>query len=156
MSCECEDSGPLRREPSLGPTLGWAAQLAKARMDARVSQYDVTPAQTHVLLYLHHHGGGQVLQHELTGHMRVKPSTMNGVLDRMEEKGLVRRSVSGRDARRRLITLTEKGEEQQALFQKSFLDTEEAMVRGFTAQEREALLSLLERVIQNLKEDSET
>ncbi|WP_295763959.1 MarR family winged helix-turn-helix transcriptional regulator [uncultured Oscillibacter sp.] len=156
MRCECEDSGPLRREPSLGPTLGWAAQLAKARMDARVSQYDVTPAQTHVLLYLHHHGGGQVLQHELTGHMRVKPSTMNGVLDRMEEKGLVRRSISGRDARRRLITLTEKGEEQQALFQKSFLDTEEAMVRGFTAQEREALLSLLERVIQNLKEDSET
>ena len=155
MRCECEDSGPLRREPSLGPTLGWAAQLAKARMDARVSQYDVTPAQTHVLLYLHHHGGGQVLQHELTGHMRVKPSTMNGVLDRMEEKGLVRRSISGRDARRRLITLTEKGEEQQALFQKSFLDTEEAMVRGFTAQEREALLSLLERVIQNLKEDSE-
>ena len=156
MRCEYEDSGPLRREPSLGPTLGWAAQLAKARMDARVSQYDVTPAQTHVLLYLHHHGGGQVLQHELTGHMRVKPSTMNGVLDRMEEKGLVRRSISGRDARRRLITLTEKGEEQQALFQKSFLDTEEAMVRGFTAQEREALLSLLERVIQNLKEDSET
>ena len=85
MRCECEDSGPLRREPSLGPTLGWAAQLAKARMDARVSQYDVTPAQTHVL-----------------------PGT------------------------------------------------EEAMVRGFTAQEREALLSLLERVIQNLKEDSET
>ena len=156
MRCECEDSGPLRREPSLGPTLGWAAQLAKARMDARVSQYDVTPAQTHVLLYLHHHGGGQVLQHELTGHMRVKPSTMNGVLDRMEEKGLVRRSISGRDARRRLITLTEKGEEQQALFQQSFLDAEEAMVRGFTAQEREALLSLLERVIQNLKEDSET
>ena len=156
MRCECEDSGPLRREPSLGPTLGWAAQLAKARMDARVSQYDVTPAQTHVLLYLHHHGGGQVLQHELTGHMRVKPSTMNGVLDRMEEKGLVRRSISGRDARRRLITLTEKGEEQQALFQKSFLDTEEAMVRGFTAQEREALLSLLERVIQNLKEDQAT
>lgn len=155
MRCECEDSGPLRREPSLGPTLGWAAQLAKARMDARVSQYDVTPAQTHVLLYLHHHGGGQVLQHELTGHMRVKPSTMNGVLDRMEEKGLVRRSISGRDARRRLITLTEKGAEQQALFQRSFLDTEKAMLRGFTPEERETLFRLLERVIQNLKEDSE-
>jgi DNA-binding MarR family transcriptional regulator len=56
----------------------------------------------------------------------VKPSTVNGVLDRMEEKGLVRRSVSGSDARRRLITLTDKGAEQQALFQQSFLDVEEA------------------------------
>ena len=156
MKSETENCEVFLREPRLGPTLGWAAQLAKARMDARVSRYDVTPAQTHVLLYLQRHEGGQALQHELTGHMRVKPSTMNGVLDRMEEKGLVRRSISGRDARRRLITLTEKGAEQQALFQQSFLDTEEAMVRGFSPGERETLLNLLERVIQNLKEDSET
>ena len=138
--------------PCLGPTLGWAAQMAKAAMDARVSRYDVTPAQTHVLLYLQQHGG-QVPQHELASYLRVKPSTANGVLDRMEEKGLVRRSVSGADARRRLITLTEKGAEQQALFQQSFLNAEEAMVRGFSPQEREALLDLLDRVIQNLKED---
>ena len=143
------------RMKSLGPTLGWAAQLAKAGMDARVSQYDVTPAQTHVLLYLHRHGG-QVPQCELTGHLRVKPSTANGVLDRMEEKGLVRRSVSGSDARRRLITLTEKGVEQQARSRQCFLETEEAMVRGFSQAERETLLALLDRVIQNLKEDRET
>ena len=139
----------------LGPALGWAAKLSKANMDARVSRYDVTPAETHVLLYLQQHGG-RVPQHELAEFLRVKPSTVNGVLDRMEEKGLVRRSVSGSDARRRLITLTEKGAEQQALFQQSFLDVEEAMVRGFTQEERETLCALLDRVIQNLKEESET
>lgn len=74
----------------------------------------------------------------------------------MEEKGLVRRSVSGADARRRLITLTDKGAEQQALFQQSFLDAEEAMVRGFSPEERETLCALLDRVIENLKEVSET
>lgn len=137
----------------LGPALGWAAKLSKANMDARVSRYDVTPAQTHVLLYLQQHGG-RVPQHELAEFLRVKPSTVNGVLDRMEEKGLVRRSVSGSDARRRFITLTDKGAEQQALFQQSFLDAEEAMVRGFTQEERETLCALLDRVIQNLKEDS--
>lgn len=141
------------RLKALGPTLGWAAQLAKAGMDARVSQYDVTPAQTHVLLYLHHHGG-QAPQCELTSHLRVKPSTANGVLDRMEEKGLVRRSISGSDARRRLITLTEKGAEQQTRFRQCFLEAEEAMVRGFTQSERETLMTLLDRVIQNLKEET--
>ena len=139
---------------SLGPTLGWAAQMSKAAMDARVSRYDVTPAQTHVLLYLQRHGG-QVPQHELADYLRVKPSTAGGVLDRMEEKGLVRRSVNGADARRRLITLTEKGAEQQALFQRSFLDVEETIVRGFSREERETLASLLNRVIQNLKEDTQ-
>ena len=62
----------------------------------------------------------------------------------------------GSDARRRLIHLTEKGAEQQALLQRSFLDVEEAMVRGFTQEERENLCALLDRVIQNLKEESET
>ena len=144
---------------SLGPTLGWAAQMSKAAMDARVSRYDVTPVQAHVLLYLQRHGG-QVPQNELAAYLRVKPSTAGGVLDRMEEKvnaaaGDHGYQVNGEDARRRLITLTEKGAEQQALFEQSFLDTEEAMVRGFSQEEREALLSLLNRVIQNLKEDSE-
>lgn len=159
MNCEIEGGGLLPHGPypdhRLGPTLGHAAHMARAALLNRVSKYDVTPAQTHVLLYLHDHGG-QSFQRELTGHMRVKPSTMNGVLDRMEEKGLVRRSISGRDARRRILTLTDKGEEEQTAFQQSYLDAEEAMVRGFSQEERETLLRLLDRVIQNLKEDSKT
>lgn len=137
---------------ALGPMLGHCAHLARERMDARLSRYDVTPAQTHALLYLHHHGG-QAPQCAVTEFLRVKPSTANGILDRMEEKQLVRRTVSGSDARKRLITLTEKGEEQQTLFQEGFLDTERAMLRDFTLEETETLRSLLERVIHNLEED---
>ena len=48
----------------LGPTLGWARQMSRASMDARVSRYDITPAQAHVLLYLQQHGG-QAPRHEL-------------------------------------------------------------------------------------------
>lgn len=136
----------------LGPTLGWAARLAKCAMDARVSSYDVTPAQTRALMYLHHHGG-QVPQQELTEYLRAKPSTVGGILDRLEEKGLVQRSVSGADARRRLITLTDKGRRQQARFAESFLAIEEATVRGFSPEERALLLQFLDRIISNLKEE---
>lgn len=40
----------------LGPLLGHAAHLTRERMDARLSRYDMTPAQTHTLLYLCGHG----------------------------------------------------------------------------------------------------
>ncbi len=153
MECRIEHGELFSSGPRLGPTLGRAAHLARSNMRDRVSKYDVTPAQTHVLLYLHHQGG-QALQRELTDFMRVKPSTANGVLNRMEEKGLLRRSVSGRDARRRIITLTEKGEEEQAAFQQNYLDAERDMVRGLTPAERETLMDLLDRVIQNLEEDA--
>ena len=137
---------------ALGPTLGRAAHLARTRLNVRLTQYDVTPAQMHVLLYLGRNGG-QAPQCELTGFLRVKPPTANGILDRLEEKGMVVRSVSGTDARRRLITLTEKGSQQQALFQRHFQEAEQQMVRGFTAEEQEILRTLLSRVIRNLEED---
>ena len=137
---------------ALGPVLGCCAHLAKERMDARLSGYDVTPAQTHSLLYIHHHGGSEP-QCEKTAILKVKPSTANGILDRMEEKGLIRRTVIGSDARKRLITLTEKGEERQLLFRERFMDTERALLRGFTLEEEQTLRSLLDRIIRNLEED---
>ena len=38
----------------------------------------------------------------------------------------------------------------------SFLDSEEAMVRGLSAEERETLLRLLDRIVENLKEELHT
>ena len=66
------------------------------------------------------------------------------------------RTVSGSDARQRLITLTEKGREKQTLFEKGFQESEAMLVRGFTPQETELFRNLLERIIQNLEEDRES
>ena len=142
----------MEQPSALGPMLGRCAHLARARMDARLAGSGITPAQTHALMYLHRHGG-QAPQCELTAFLRVKPSTANGILDRMEEKGLVTRSVSGTDARRRLITLTEKGKEQQTRFCRLFMDTEAVVLRGFSPEESRQFRTMLERVIQNLEED---
>ena len=70
---------------ALGPMLGRCAHLARERMDARMTRFGMTPAQTHVLLHLRH-SGGQMPQRELLDSLKVKPSTVNGTLDRMEEK----------------------------------------------------------------------
>ena len=70
---------------ALGPMLGCCAHMARERMDARMSRFGMTPAQTHVLLHLHQ-SGGQLPQRELLDSLKVKPSTVNGILDLMEEK----------------------------------------------------------------------
>ena len=112
---------------ALGPMLGCCAHMARERMDARMSRFGMTPAQTHVLLHLHQ-SGGQLPQRELLDSLKVKPSTVNGILDRMEEKGLVERSVSGTDARQRVVVLTPAGIEREAEVKQSFL---EAVFQGF-------------------------
>lgn len=142
----------MERPEALGPILGHCGHLMKARMDARLAGCDGTPAQAHVLLYLHRHGG-QAAQCAVTEHLRVKPSTANGILDRMAEKGLVQRTVSSEDARQRLITLTEKGRQQHQQLKQAFLETESAAMEGLSEEEREQLFALLSRVIGNLEED---
>ncbi len=137
---------------ALGPALGRAAHLARASMDARMSQYEITPAQNHVLMYLCHHGR-QAPQCDVTAHLRVKPSTANGILDRMVDKGLVERTVSGSDARRRLITITEKGIARQEQSCQSFQVVESVISRGLTEEELETFRTLLDRITQNLEED---
>ena len=137
---------------ALGPMLGHCAHLARERMDARMSRFGMTPAQTHVLRYLRQNGG-QMPQRELLENLRVKPSTVNGILDRMEEKGLVERSVSGTDARQRVVALTPAGLEREAEAKQSFLEAEALIAKGMTKEETDTLRSLLERVIHNLEED---
>ena len=137
---------------ALGPMLGCCAHMARERMDARMSRFGMTPAQTHVLLHLQQ-SGGQLPQRELLDSLKVKPSTVNGILDRMEEKGLVERTVSGTDARQRLVALTLAGRKREEQVKQAFLEAEALIVRGLTKEETDTLRSLLERVIQNLEED---
>ena len=143
---------PIRMQEAMGPLLGRAAHLVRERMDARLGQFDITPAQTHVLLYLHFHGGG-AMQKDVVEYLKVKPSTANGILDRMEEKGLLARTVCDRDARHRRLTLTEKGAELQVLLQETMEESEALMVQHLNEAEVEVLQMLLHRVIRNLEED---
>ena len=115
-------------------------------------RYDVSPIQCRTLTFLSEQPG-DVPQKTLQEYLRVKPSTVNGILDRLEEKGLVERSVSGTDARQRVVTLTPAGVEREAQVEKSFLEAEALIARGLTEEETDTLRGLLERVIHNLEED---
>ena len=136
----------------LGPLLGHATHLARERMDARLSRYDMTPSQTHTLLYLSSHGY-TAPQRDVVEHLRVRPSTANGILDRMEEKGLIRRTADENDQRQKQVTATEKGRELNSLVQAAFQAGAALTLHGLSEEETAVLRGLLNRIIQNLEED---
>ena len=86
----------------------------------------------------------------------MRPSTANGILDRMEEKGLIRRTADENDQRQKQVTATEKGRELNSLVQAAFQEAEAVMVKGLRLEETAALRLLLYRVIENLEEDRTT
>lgn len=76
-------------------------------MSSRLEQYDVTPVQYGVMycLWLE----GKTKPKEIAAELQLENSTISGVLERMEKKGLIQRHVSKEDRRFIEIILTEKG-----------------------------------------------
>ena len=137
---------------SLGQAMSCAAHLFRERADARMTHCGITPLQAHVVLYLDRCGGA-LSQRELGSVLHVKPSTVNGIVDRMVERGLAERAADETDARRRRVALTETGRTQVEQCRSALLDTEQIVETGLSPGETAQLHALLERVIQILEED---
>jgi MarR family transcriptional regulator, transcriptional regulator for hemolysin len=81
------------------------SRLLRAAMDRRVTEagLGVTPGEARTLA--HAARAGAVRQIALAERMGVEPMTLSGFIDRLEARGLVRRTVDPTDRRARLIEL---------------------------------------------------
>ena len=140
-----------RVPPHFGPLMGYCDHQAQKLMGRMLRQYDVSPMQSRTLIYLHKQTG-EVTQKMLEQFLMVKPSTVNGIVDRLEEKGLLRRTTSKVDGRYRILTLTEEGVHFYDDMIRVAHEVEDRMERGFTPEELDTLKSYLLRVADNLRE----
>jgi DNA-binding MarR family transcriptional regulator len=76
--------------------------------------------------------------------------TLTGVLDRMEERGLVRRERDKRDRRIWRIWLTDSGRELQEVLPPLVATIRDRAVGGFSEADRELFSQLIDRAILNL------
>src|SRR5690625_1749400 len=93
------------------------------------------------------------MQKELAEACEVEPATITSILPNMEKKGLIKREtkVFPSGTRALSVFLTEKGREMAEEVSRIFSETEELSFSGFTKDEKEAFLSLLSRVYENIK-----
>ena len=96
-----------------------------------------------------------VNQKTLERHLMIKPSTVNGIVDRLEEKGLVYRTVSATDGRCRILALTEEGQRFHDDFQTVLHQVNERLERGFTQEEKAQFTAFLLRAGRNLTDEEE-
>lgn len=136
----------------VGHMLGRCGQLCRQRMDQKLQKYDITPAQAHVILYLIEvEGQGEVNQKNLEKKFQIKGSTVNGIVERLEDKGFLTRAPGKHDGRCRQLTVTEKGRQLEREMHQIVSQTEELMVQDFTAEEKRQLYAMLGRMIANLR-----
>ena len=137
MDCE-------KKPELIGPLLGYCNHRAYLSMDKKLRRYGVTPIQCRTLTYLHRQPG-PVTQKQLQQHLAVKPSTVNGIVDRLVET----------DARCRILRLTACGQQFYDDFVSITHEIEALVQRGMTPQEVDTLRRLLLRAAENLTSEED-
>lgn len=121
-----------------------ASDAHRKRSFGEFASLGLTKGQPKVLAHLLGEEG--LSQKELAKRCGVEPATMTVLLRRMGERGLIRKEevrVSGG-------YLTPQGREAGRNAMDVIWRMEEKSYRGFTQEEKDQLISLLERVVRNL------
>ena len=133
-----------RLQGQVGFLLRKAHQAASEAFYATVGQIEVTPRQFSVLVTLQQRGEtGLGLLGEQTA---MDPATLLGVVRRLVRRKLLTVQSDPDDGRRRIAQLSRRGDELAVKLIEIGPRISEGILADFTADERETLLSLLERL----------
>lgn len=112
-----------------------------------LASFDVTPVQYGVLKSLWDVDGQTPRQ--IASNLNLDGSTITGILDRMENKSLLKRMPDPKDRRALRVILTEKGKGLQKHIESVIEESHEYILKKFTDEEREQLKTLLEKLDEN-------
>jgi MarR family transcriptional regulator for hemolysin len=139
-------------ERSFGYVLFEASRLMSRRFEQRARSLSLTRAQCHVLVILARHEG--VNQARLAEALDLEPISLARLLDRMEQAGWVERKADPADRRARLLYMTEKAKPVFDTILEVGAEVRAEALAGFTPEERDRLLDMLQHVRSNLTEQS--
>lgn len=122
-----------------------ANQIAVSLFLEETGALGITNSQYGILLVLKHHPGiDQISVAKLLGLDR---STTGLVLDKLEQAGLIGRSIGTHDRRRRALSLTKAGERMLERLSEPARRAQAHVLSAFTAQERAEFLRLLDKFV---------
>jgi len=107
--------------------------------------YDLTPVQFAALDAIIARPG--IDQASVAAAIAYDRATIGGVIDRLEQKGLVRREVSQHDRRAREVRPTEEGETMYETILPVVTALQEDVLGGLTAEERDTFMTLARKVV---------
>jgi len=117
---------------------------------ASVGITDVKPAYLGVLFTLWRKDGLKVVA--LGRQAGLEPSTMTGLIDRMEKSGLVYRDADPNDRRVQRVYLTKEGRALEKLTMEGVDHVLSKTFKGISGQELTQTMNLLRRLLKNAQE----
>lgn len=138
----------VRAPYGLGYRMRLMAQLMSRLFQEKLEPYGLTPFHWVVLCCLWEEDGQATSQ--IAEKLQQVGGTMTGVIDRMEERQLVRRQRDPQDRRIWRIWLTQTGRDLETVLPPIAQEVREAAFQGTTEAEQRLVSDVIDRMIINL------
>jgi len=134
-------SAPHTLDPGIVVHLQRATHAVGLRLEARLAELGVSQGEAHILALLS--DGRPRPVGELRRSLAHRPSTLSGILDRLEQRRLVTRRLNDADRRSLLVTLTRRGRAAALVVAAALLEVEAETRRRLTARDLEGFRAVL-------------
>ncbi len=124
--------------------------MSEKKVNERLKEYNLTLSQARVLNALYNSEEEEYSFKDLEKMFHVSQQTMAGLIGRLELKGFVYSRVYADDRRIKRAGLTEEGRKQTAKIQNNIESVENWLSSGLSAQEKETLIELLDRIYESI------
>ena len=137
-----------KKDNTLGTLVHEVAHLLRTHIDRRVEPYNLTRAKWLALGVLDRREG--ITQTELADYLDLDKSTIGRLLDRLEERGFIRREKDPDDRRILRIFIAETAHPVLSELEQVADDVRQQALSGLSKTEQTQLLTLLGKVKENL------
>ena len=125
-------------------------QIMEKNMNKKLEKIDLTNSQASILIYLYKNKD-VVNQRDIEKKFDLTNPTVNGILNRLENKDFIKRIISLKDARNKEIYLTEKSISLMNEMKKEARQFERELIAGISKDELDIFKEVLKKIFNNLQ-----
>ena len=142
--------------PEFSGDIGYMLKIVNDALEKKANETlrneDLTLSQLKVLGFINTKEEGKTTQKELEDSLAVSHPTINGILKRLEAKGIIVSELSVNRRMTKIVELTEAGKEIVRKTECHRLEHEKRLSKNLSAEEKASLLFYLKKVYEGLKE----
>lgn len=111
--------------------------------------------QWFVLMYLMHNLDKEITQKDIERSTKRSRATISGVLNTMEKNGMIFRTVSEYDRRKKIVKVCPVIQDQMHQLKRQFDEAETVLVQGISQEELSTFCGVMEKMIANIRKEKE-
>lgn len=135
------------------PKYGHYAKMLSCAIDQRIIQAsakELRGGQGYMLIFISKKGG-KVLQSDIEKQTPVRRSSISVLLKNLEKEGFIHKSDVEGDKRKKMISLTEKGDEFLGKVKNAIDETEKELTKGINEEDLGTYQKVCQAMLINLK-----